>query len=612
MTTSLRGQVPLADNWQQKPEYKADVEQANRQVGFVNVLSGLQNGFRGTPIGAALSAGKTDFENHKLNAMLDLVHHANPEHLETASKVLWDARTAIHDAATDLETHLKGVDWEGEGAGQFRSWTDGLIAWTKGLATFADVAATEISTAATGLASVRSSMPAERDPRPADEQKRPTELPKSKQVDSDPDYATALKVEKNRQEAINQMNRLASFYSVSATALGMALETDPKPYTPIPDVGVPRPAAHELPRRSGSSTPSSLGEGAVGSHGIAAGGHAEPTPSSGTGTGGHVPPLKEAHEPSTPSGHEVGTEINTTTTLPPQAPATPPSSPMPTVPTAAGGGGQTPPLPTGPMAPPIVPATGRTPGYGPSGRLPISGQGRTGSSGTASGRVPQVPTGQPGRPGAGGRVPQGPVGQAGRSVAGGRVPQSPMGQPAHATGRATPAGQSGARGPVQSGRAPVGRPVTGGTPRTTNTPGGRTGVTGPTGTPRNGVVGGKPVTGRGSGGTPNPRVPRGMVVGAEEPASSTPTKGALGQRGVVGAPTAKVEPGAGQAVLRSASNPEGVIGEPRNTAGSPLNGSEAGSKGLGRGAVGGRAGGVAETHQQRPSQQRRDVPQKSD
>jgi hypothetical protein len=112
-----------------------------------------------------------------------------------------------------------------------------------------------------------------------------------------------------------------------------------------------------------------------------------------------------------------------------------------------------------------------------------------------------------------------------------------------------------------------------------------------------------------------------MVVGAEEPISSTQQKGALGQRGVVGAPTAKAEPGAGQAVLRSASNPEGVIGAARNTSGSPLKGSEAGATGLGRGAVGGRqspagetgrAGEPARTEQHRSSQQRRDVPQKSD
>ncbi|MFF5474375.1 hypothetical protein [Streptomyces achromogenes] len=610
----------MSDNWQQKPEYKTDVEQANRQVAVVNGISRLQNAFRGTPMGSALSLGRTDFEDHDLNAMIDLVKHGNPEHLETASKVLWDARKAIHDAATDLETNLKGVDWEGEGARQFHSWTSGLIDWTKGLATFADIAATEISAAATGLASVRNSMPP-RDTRPASEQKRPKDLPKAKQVDGDPDYAAALKVEKDRQEAINQVNRLASFYSVSAAGLGVALDADPKPYQPIPDVGVPKPYGEitgRTPGHAGSFTSPSLRDGVASSHGGAARGHAEPVTSHGTGTGGHIPPLREVHDPGAPSGHEVGTEINTTTTLPPQVPTTPsPNSPTPTLPTTSGGG-PVPPFPTGPMAPPVTP-TGRTPGYGPSGRPPVTAQGRTGPTGT--GRVPQGPTGQPGRPVSTGRVPQGPVGQAGRSVPGGRVPQGPMGQSARAMGRATPTGQSGGRGPVQSGRTPTGRPVTGGTPRTTGISGGRPGVTGPTGPARNGVVGGKPVTGRTSGSTANPRVPRGMVVGAEEPASAAPAKGAFGQRGVVGGPTAKPQPGAEQAVLRSASNPEGVIGAARNTTGSPLKGSEPGATGLGRGAVGGRqapasdsgrAGGPAPTEQHRSSQQRRDVPRKSD
>ncbi|MEU0254674.1 hypothetical protein ABZ299_19660 [Streptomyces sp. NPDC006184] len=600
----------MSDNWQQKPEYKNDVQQANEQVGAVNTLSRFQNAFKGTPIGAVLSLGRTDFEDHDLNAMIDLVHHSNPEHLETASKALWDARTAIHDAATDLETHLRGVDWQGEGADAFHKWTSGLIDWTKGLATFADAAATEISAAATGLASVRKSMPP-RDTRPASEQKRPTQLPKTKQVDGNPDYAAALAVEKNRQEAINQVNRLASFYAVSATALGTAMASDPKPYSPIPDVGVPQPTR----RRDGdlrgsgaaSSSPTTVRRSVAASHGSVAEGHhatatGHGTPTvHGTGAGGHVPPLKDIPEPTAPSGHDVGTEINTTTTLPPQTPATPPSPPAPTLPTTAGGGGQLP-LPPGPMAPPVAPTSGRTPGYGPTSRFPVSAQGRTGSSGS-------------------GRVPQGPAGQTGRSVAGGRAPQGPMGQAARAVGRTTPTGQPGARGAAQSGRAPMGRGVTGGTPRPATPPGGRSGTAGPTGAARNGVVGGKPVTGRTSGGTANPRVPRGTVVGAEEPVTNKPSKGALGQRGVVGTPAAKAEPGASQAVLRSAGNPEGAIGAPRNTAGSPLKGSEAGAKGLGRGAVGGpqgagdkpgRTGAPAEKEEHRSSRQRRDVPQTSD
>jgi hypothetical protein len=115
-----------------------------------------------------------------------------------------------------------------------------------------------------------------------------------------------------------------------------------------------------------------------------------------------------------------------------------------------------------------------------------------------------------------------------------------------------------------------------------------------------------------------------MVVGADEPVSPAQPKGALGQRGVVGAPAAKAESGVGQSVLRSASNPEGVIGAPRNAAGSTgAEGSadRARDAGLGRGAVGNRqsadgetrAGGPTEKQQHRPSQkQRRDAPKKRD
>ncbi|MEU3525568.1 hypothetical protein AB0E62_17125 [Streptomyces sp. NPDC038707] len=613
----------MSDDWKHKPEYKSAAQQVDKEVGQqVKPITTAQNVLAHMPLFGGVRVnlvGSTNFEGHKLNDMIDLVEHANPEHLELTSKSLFDAGKDIRKAASDLEQHLR-VDWEGEGAEAFHAYTQKLIHYTNSLAGYADAAGTHLSVAATGLASARISMPP-RDTRPAAEQKLPTELPKAKQVESDPDYAAALKVEKNRQEAINQMNRLASYYKVAATDLSKAKE--PEPIEPIPTLGVPKAFADDVKRGYGSDSTSSASTPTAAVRGDAGDGHAAAATSHGTtahGTTAHghvtVPPLKEVHEPGAPSGHDVGTEINTTTTLPPQAPTTPsPTTPTPTLPTTSGGG-PLPPLPTGPMAPPVTP-TGRTPGYGPGGRPPVTAQGRTGPTGTGTGRVPQGPTGEPGRAVSTGRVPQGPMGQAGRSVPGSRVPQGPVGQAARAMGRTTPPGQPAARGPVQSGHAPTGRPVTGGMPRTTGASGGRTGATGPTGSARNGVVGGKPVTGRTSGSTPNPRVPRGMVVGAEEPSSATPQKGAIGQRGVFGAPRMQPETGASQAVLRSAGNPEGAIGVPRGAA----KGSESSGSGLGRGAVGGRqgsdgesgrTGGTAEKEQRRSSQQRRDVPKTSD
>ncbi|MGW0410840.1 hypothetical protein ACWDZX_06005 [Streptomyces collinus] len=581
----------MSDNWQKQPQYKTGLEQANTESVVANAVSGVKNLFRGTPLGS------THFDDAALNAMIDLVEHANPEHLEMAGKALWDARDAVGRAATDLTKNIRAVlaDWEGDGADQFDTWTQSLLTYTKQLETYAHVAGTQISTAATGLASVRKSMPP-RDTRPAAEQKKPSELPHAKRVDSNPDFVLAKQVEKNRQDAINQMVRLGSFYSVAAA--GLQSNQEPKPIEAIPDVGVALPKGGREEERRAYSPERLTSTAAV--RRSAAGQDATPV-AHGKESGGGLPPLREVHESTGHAGHDVGTEINTAGTLPPPAHTTPSGPPVPTVPTTSGGG-QTPTLPSGPMMPPVVPTAGRTAGYKPAGRFPISTQGRTGPSGTARGRLPQEPEGQ-----------------AGRTATGGRVPQEPAGQTARAMGRTTPTGEPAVRGAAQqAGRSPVGRGITGGTPRASNTPGGRAGATGPIGAARNGVTGGKPVTGRSPGATSSTRVPRGMVVGAEEPVSSARPKGPVGQRGVVGAPAAKTEPAASQSVLRSASNPEGAIGAPRNGTGTGARGA-----GLGRNTVGNRPGAEAEVgrgespaqkreHRPRQKQQRREAPDERD
>ncbi|MGW4563528.1 WXG100 family type VII secretion target [Streptomyces sp. NPDC004561] len=588
----------MSDNWQQEPQYKSGEQASNAEALMANVVGGVKNMLRGTPFGS------TQFDDRDLNDMIDLVEHANPEHLEMAGKALWDARDAIRTAADTLHKHIANLDWEGEGATQFHTWTQSLFKFTTQFETYAHTAGTEITTAATGLASVRKSMPP-RDTRPVGEQKRPWTLPKAKQGEHDADYVLAKKVEKDRQDAINQMVRLGSFYSVAAG--GLKQNSEPGAIEAIPNVGVPKVWSPVEGQRRVHSPDSSTPTAAV-RHRVVAEAHDTAPVNHGTETGGGVPPLKEVHAPSSHPGHDVGTEINTVGTLPPPAHTTQPGPSVPTLP-STGGGIPTPPTTTGPMVPPIAPTMGRTTSYGPGGRLPISAQGRTGPTGTARGQMPQESEEQVGRSVTGGRVPQGPIGQAGRAI-----------------GRTTmPAGESAVRGTTQqAGRSPLGRGVTGGTPRMANASGERTGATGPIGAARNGVVGGKPVTGRTPGAASNSRVARGTVVGAEEPVSSTQPKGALGQRGVVGTPAAKADTDTGRSALRSAGNPEGVVGAPRNAAGSTPESSEAGARGagLGRGAVGNRRNAKGETdrdgvpaakQQHRPSKkQRRDAPQKRD
>ncbi|MFJ2728185.1 hypothetical protein [Streptomyces collinus] len=582
------------DKWQQDPQYKPGVDEAGQQVGQVDVV---ENVLAAMPFGGlhVNLFGTTNFENADLNAMIDLVEHARPEHLELASKALWDAHKSISEAAKELRAHIGATEWKGAAATAFSKWGNGLADWSDDIAAFADTAATQISAAGMGLATVSKSMPP-RDTRPADERHAPDKLPKAKQVDSDPDFVLAKKVEKDRQEAINQMNKLASYYAVSAGHL--KTQDGPQPYRAMPPVGMPKPIQ------------SSRDNAVTGSGGTAAGhlgtvrtggdlGHHTVAPATGTETTGHVPPVREVHEPGTTPGHHVGTEIDTVGTLPPPTTPTAPHAPTPTPP--ASGGGQTLPLPTGPVPPPIAPTTGRS--YGPLGRPPLSGQGRTGSTVTPSSRTPQGPAG---RATGSGRVPQGPLGQAARATAAGRTPQ---------------AGQTPVRGTAQqAGRAPMGRGVTGGTPRAAATPGGRTGATGPVNAARNGVSGGKPVTGRTSGAAAGPRVPRGTVVGAEEQTVSTPAKGGLGRRGVIGAPSEA----ATEAVPRSADNPRSVIGTPQNEAAAGTRGTARGigAAGLGRGAESDRqarnsgtngAGAPGEGEERgRTKRQRRNASPKSD
>ena len=78
-----------------------------------------------------------------------------------------------------------------------------------------------------------------------------TDLPAEKRVAGNAEYEAAVKVEKDRQEAINQMNRLSSFYAVSEQTLAAQ---EPPVFAVMPAVGVPRPepgvSGHQ-PRGSG-------------------------------------------------------------------------------------------------------------------------------------------------------------------------------------------------------------------------------------------------------------------------------------------------------------------------------------------------------------------------
>ena len=577
-----------------RPDRKADLEHVNEQVGVIDATNTVSRMLNHTFLGGGVRFfGKTDFEGHELNDMVDMVESANPEHLETAGKALWDARDAINDAAEELSGHIGRVDWEGESGSAFRTWGGNLVTHARDLATFAEVAGTQITAAATGLASVRKSMPP-RDARLVP--KTVSEIPAPKRVEGNHEYAAAMKAEDHRQEAINQMNRLSSFYAVSEETLAAQ---EPPVFEPMPAVGVPKPVPGYFnggPEDGGPGHDSPRGGNESGTT------HRPPadTVVRRTHPADLPPASKRADDSVTLPDRPVGTEIDSVGTLPQEtvhhATVVPPSVTGP----SGAPAGTVPPFTTGSVPPVpgglVARASTRGGGIGPRSSVPA--QGRVGTN---------------------------PVATSGKST--GRGPTGPV-------GRAATTGQPGARGGTSAtGKPPMGRSVTGGMPRSGDTatgragnvPGGRSAGAGTTSAGRaNGVVGGKPSKAAASGKT-GPRLPRGTVVGGKG-ANESPTSGErLGQRGVIGAPNPARPNGPQQTSRRSTSNADGVVGAPKGrTPGTRSNGFTSGGTGLVRGPGGkhgpDQARGKGTSRRERPTEDeersredtRRDVPPATD
>ena len=231
-----------------------------RKRGLLNRM--VRSAFVDSSLGRTI-ADRTDFEKRDfdLNQLIDLVEQTDPEDLESSGKALWDARDAIKAAADELEGHIDNVHWVGESGDAFRKWGSSLVTNTHHLSDFAGSAGDQITAAAVGLASVRGAMPS-RDSEAS--RKRPEHFTEAEKAADKSEYAAAVRVEKDRQEAINQMNRLASYYAVSEEVLASLPAKDKTPeFTAMPDVGVPRPAKEYRPGGSASGANGESGTATV-------------------------------------------------------------------------------------------------------------------------------------------------------------------------------------------------------------------------------------------------------------------------------------------------------------------------------------------------------------
>ncbi|QKW29733.1 hypothetical protein HUT11_29150 [Streptomyces seoulensis] len=552
----------------------ADLHRVSQQNSTTDFVRGVEDGPHGgflhnmlrsavgiTPVGRAV-AQRTDFDKHDLdlNQMIDLVERTDPEDLESSGKALWDARDAIKAAADELDGHIDKVHWVGESGEAFRKWGGTLVINTHYLGDFAGSAGDEITAAAVGLASVRGAMPP-RDAHPS--RKRPEKFTAAEKTADKDDYAAAVKVEKDRQEAINQMNRLASYYAVSEEVLASLPAQGRTPeFTAMPDVGVPQPSHVERVtpsgQPSGGSTHANHAPTIPVGHHATVPDHAVKHVTSSTPAPTRDIPVKVAHpdipvkvaHPDIP----VGTNIDTVGTLPPPAQTPlPPTQPVTgTNPTGGGqphafGNGFGTPFPNSP--------SGRGPGGAGGFRTPTSAQSQVRTPGSAN---------------------SGPGRAAGQGLT-------------NQVGRATSAGRSAAGDSAAGSKSsPMGRGVTGGTPRA-----------GGTGTPRanggpatgagrsNGVVGGRPTSTGGAASKGGARVPRGTVIGNEGAGGPRSAAGRSGQRGVFGASEPAARPGANTVGARAgAGTSEAVTGRPAartSAAGAERKGMTRGGAGLVRG-----------------------------
>ncbi|MFJ8887009.1 hypothetical protein ACIRJR_26890 [Streptomyces sp. NPDC102402] len=524
-------------------QQQQDTERVQGQLVVTDVTRQMQAAMEAFGFGGSGLSGRTSFEGHQLNAMIDLIENSNPEHLEEAGQALLKARSSLNDAAKELGDFIGQVDWEGDSGTAFRDWGNGLVSHAYKLGEYAQTAGTQITVAGTGLASVRSSLPP-RDTRLI--RKSPDDIESPARIEGNPEYAAAVKVEKDRQEAINQANRLASYYAVSEETLAAQ---EPPRFDKKLDVAMPRPTTQrwepDEPGSAGSGDSAmseSVGSGGVARH-TAAGG-----PDSTANGQGYEAPGGVASVPD----RSTSTEINSVATAPPPAasPATP--SPGPTTGPAVSGGGPTPPMATG-----FVNPTTSRPG---------------GAQGTMGG--PRA-AGQAGNVGA--RTGGGPAANA-RSG-------SPVGRPSPMSGGSA-SGTAGRGGGAQAPAA--GRSgVTGGRP-TAAGHGGASGATGPRAGRGNGIVGGTPQRAAHSSGNAGGSrgAPRGTVIGAGGTTRTGGPAGGVSQRGVVGAGGTSSAPRAGG---RGTPSTNGVVGTPRGGAARPGAGPKgftAGGAGLVRGPAG--------------------------
>ncbi|MFC8294218.1 hypothetical protein ACFUJ0_09255 [Streptomyces sp. NPDC057242] len=395
-----------------------------------------------------------EFEGKSLDALYAMIASAKPEELTSSGSALSAAVPKILDIAMDLRHYISRVEWQGEGGDAFRKWGAGMVSETLVLGDFTQVVSDEMKRAGQALAEAKAAVP------------KPAGM-----CFADPEKEKArIEAEKGPklQEAIQQLQRLSSYYDATRDRLAAERQPEFKPMNGSLDLGEKAYGPGGGTGSSGMSTGTGTGSAPVG--------HASSLRPAEPGTGGtdRITPLSPPSSPTTPTSptappttptlptppvappdRAVDTNLDSVTVAP-EAPTRPTAQPPVVQPPTTSGPG--PVLP--PLAPPLVPQTGPQGGQ-QFGRPVVPGPTATGPVGRAPGLAGPSPLGPgprtegitggrqvPGRPLAGqqtGRMPMGTVigeeraaSQLGRGAAGMHGPGAGMhgGTPVGAPGAA--------------------------------------------------------------------------------------------------------------------------------------------------------------------------------
>ncbi|MFJ7492350.1 WXG100 family type VII secretion target [Streptomyces sp. NPDC097727] len=443
----------------------------------------------------------TDFDSRTHEEMLKWLDQASSGEIQGAADRLKSAASEIHKIAQDLKVRPQWVEWKGEGADAFRTWSADLANATLRLGDYSEAVSKCLGEASHAVALAQTSIPR---PHAGDQ----AHLDAALAARNDPDAVTLAKdliaaKEKNREEAAAQMRKLAQTYSFSSSQM-KDLEKPVFPALPgviAPDKAGDKSGGRGEHHRQGDASSAAGGyasSASVAAHGPAAVHDPELEDRTAVQAGMVSAPSSAVHAVPRP----VGMDIDSVAVLPDS-----PVVPTATTPSLPAGGtvdrggppgpsGLPPIVSTGPVSPPATTGSNRTPG---GGRLPIS-----------SGRVSQV-TGPVSRP----------AGDSG--IVGGRPAPQTSGRPMGGLPRGTVIGGEG----THSGRGPMMHGMgTGGLG------GGRNGVvdgrrlTGETG----GIVGGRPQQPGRTSARPFTPGGTGLVRGAEGVGASAGRSGIAPQR----------------------------------------------------------------------------------